>query len=111
MSLSAIPAKTHFFHAQAIGAGGRITRPFDELLEVQAATALPIGGGQGSSRVENFRFKNILSFRSADAHVTGSLSKGTNNCAALATIAIERLDIIDVIAANRIDFSITFEHT
>jgi len=110
MSLSAIPPRTHFFHAQAIGAGGRITRPFDELLEVQAATALPIGGGQGSSRVENFRFKNILSFRSADAHVTGSQSKDSKSFATLAAVAIEDLNIMDVITAKRIVSRITSHH-
>lgn len=110
MSLSAIPAKTHFFHAQAIGAGGRITRPFEELIEVQAATALPIGGGQGNSRVENFRFKNILSFKSANAHVTGSQSKDGKSFATLAAVAIEDLNIMDVVTAKRIVSRITSHH-
>jgi hypothetical protein len=110
MSLSAIPAKTHFFHAQAVGAGGRITRPFQELIEVQAATALPIGGGRGTSRVENFNFKNILSFKLASAHVTGSASEDGKSFATLAQVVIEDLNILDVITAKKIVSRITSHH-
>jgi hypothetical protein len=110
MSLSAIPAKTHFFHAQAMGAGGRITRPFQELIEVQAATALPIGGGRGTSRVENFNFKDILSFRLASAQVTGSPSEDGKSFATLAQVVIEDLNILHVVSAKRIVSRITSHH-
>jgi hypothetical protein len=110
MSLSEIPAKTHFFHAQAVGAGGRITRPFQELIEVQAATALPISGGRGTSRVENFNFKDILSFKLASAQVTGSPSEDGKSFATLAQVVIEDLNILHVVTAKRIVSRITSHH-
>src|SRR6266852_5081833 len=102
MSLSRNNDKTHFFTANAVALGGRITRPFNELLEVQAATALPIGGGHGRAHVENFRFKQIASFRSAQAQVAGSESADKDSYATLAAVTIEGLSVLDVVTARAI---------
>ena len=52
-----------FYHALGVGLGGRITRPFCDVVEAQAATALPVVGGYASSRVDGYRFHDIVSIR------------------------------------------------
>ena len=51
--------KTFLYHALASGVSGNITLPFHEVIEVQAASALPFTGGHSASRVESIRFKHI----------------------------------------------------
>ena len=53
---------TFHYHACAHAFSGRFNRPFDHLIDVQAATSLPVIGGHGSSRVENFQFRESLGF-------------------------------------------------
>jgi hypothetical protein len=110
------------FHAFAIGVSGRITAPFDEVIPVQASSALPGAGGFGTSRIENFRFRNILSFDAATAVVAGSDSPaqtGGQDSAkspdmrshdAVATTIVEGLDILGVVKADRIVARIASSH-
>jgi len=122
----------HFiYHAFAIGVSGRITAPFDEIIPVQASCALPEGGGFGTSRVDGFNFRNILSFDAADALVAGSDSPGDNNSLdeltefekekssqnpngpahdAVATVIVEGLNILGVVTADRIVARIASSH-
>jgi|SRR5579859_2295476 len=96
------PKYTYFYNASAMALGGRITRPFDAIIETQAASVLPIDGGMGTSRVENFRFKEIASFKSAYSVVTGSQSEEDGSFATLTSVTIEDLNILEVVRAKRI---------
>ncbi len=60
------------FHGYAIGAAGRIQKPFYELIEVQAATALPPIGGHGTAHSRGFQHREILRFDLAHTEVTGT---------------------------------------
>jgi hypothetical protein len=122
----------HFiYHAFAIGVSGRITAPFDEIIPVQASSALPEGGGFGTSRVDDFNFRNILSFDAAYALVAGSDSPADNNSLdgltelekekalqnpkgpahdAVATVIVEGLNILGVVTADRIVARIASSH-
>src|SRR6266571_2362466 len=66
------PGNRFLFHGHAIAAAGKITSPFQDIIPAQAASALPIDGGYGSARVENFRYKEIFSFASAYSEVAGT---------------------------------------
>lgn len=90
------------YHALASGVSGLITSPFQDLIEVQAASALPPTGGYSASRVEGFRYKEILSFRSATTLVTGSFSERKRTYNTLVTATVEQLNILNVITADRI---------
>lgn len=92
--------KTFLYHALASGVSGNITVPFHELIEVQAASALPFTGGYSASRVEGFRYKDIFSFSSARTITTGSESGGSFNT--LATAIVEGLNILNVLTADRV---------
>jgi len=102
--------RTHFYNAHAIALAGKIRRPFEEIIEPQAATVLPINGGFGSARVENFRFRDIVSFKCAHALVTGSQSTKDSSFATLASVMIEDLNILDVVTAKKIVARVSSRH-
>jgi hypothetical protein len=98
------------YHAFATGLGGHITRPFDEIIPVQASAALPESGGFGSARVENFRFRDIVSFTSATAVVSGSQSPKDHSWGSLALVTIENLNILSMVTADRVVARISSYH-
>jgi len=97
------------YHANAHALSGHITRPFDHLIEVQAGTTLPMSGGHGSARVENFRFDGFVSFRAGYSQVSGSEKfvsndRGEEKCihTTLASSVVEGLNILDMITVDRV---------
>ena len=96
--------KRYHYHADAYVFSGELTRPVAHLIEAQAATSLPTTGGIGHSRIENFRYHDIVSFTAGYSHVSGSVKvegkKRTHNTHA--TAVVERLNILDVVTADRI---------
>jgi len=100
-----------FYHAFGVGVGGRITRPCCEVIEAQAATALPSVGGYGSSHVDSFRFKDIVSVRSARAYVVGSRDDDNRSLNTSVTVTVEGLNILDVITADVITARLASRHS
>lgn len=88
------------YHALATGVSGDITAPFHEVIEVQGASALPLTGGHSSSRTEGFRYRDIVSFASASTVAAGNESGHSFNT--LATATVERLNIFNVLTADRV---------
>jgi hypothetical protein len=98
------------YHAEAVAASGHLTLPVVESMEIQASIALPIIGGHGSARAENFRHRNYFSFDRAESHVVGSFSDKDKAHGTLATTTIEGLNIMDVVTCDRIVARITTKH-
>lgn len=99
--MSPEPLRTFHYHACAHAFSGSFTRPFNETIDVQAASSLPIIGGHGNSRVENFQFREFVSFRKGYTHVSGAHEDdGSNNT--LVTSTVEGLNIMDIVTADRI---------
>jgi len=94
--------RTFLYHALASGVSGRITEPFQDLIEVQAASAIPPTGGYSSSRVEDFRYKDTFSFRSSTTTTTGNFSDAKQRYTTAATVTIEGLNILGVVTADRV---------
>jgi hypothetical protein len=93
------------YNACAHALSGRLTRPVQHEIEVQAATSLPTIGGHGNSRVENFRVKEFISVKAAYSHVSGSEHVGEDGKVfhtTLSTATLEGLNILDVITADRV---------
>jgi hypothetical protein len=92
------------YHASANAFSGILTRPVQRVIEVQAGTSLPSTGGVGSSHVENFRVDEVVSFKRGYSQVSGSAKKENNKTihTTHATAAIEGLNILDVVTADRI---------
>ncbi|MGH9665156.1 MAG: hypothetical protein ACRD9L_12090 [Bryobacteraceae bacterium] len=93
------------FQGHAVGAAGQIRSPFQEVIEVQAASALPEIGGYGSGRSSTFRYREILHFDLAHTEVTGSQSgdcdKGPVYCTLIKS-TIEGLNVMGMLTADRI---------
>ena len=105
----------HFhFRGFAIGAAGRIHRPFSEIIEVQAATALPQIGGYGTARAAAFKHREILQFHLAHSEVTGipcdcDGDEGSHNTRI--TCTVEGLNILDMITADRVVATLASTYT
>src|SRR5260370_18212473 len=93
---------TFHYHACAHAFSGRFARPFDHLIDVQAASSLPVIGGHGNSRVENFQFREFVSFRKGYTHVSGAHQADDDSNNTLVTSTVEGLNILDVVTADRI---------
>lgn len=92
------------YHASAHALSGQLTRPVQRMIEVQAGIALPSTGGVGSSHVVDFRIDDVLSFKRGYSHVSGSVKQDNERTTHTthATAAIEGLNILDVVTADRI---------
>jgi hypothetical protein len=96
-------SRRHFhYHGCGHAFSAQFTRPFHEQVDVQAGAALPPTGGHGSSSVENFRFRQFISFKRAYTHVSGGYQSGDNSNNTLVTSVVEGLNMMDVLTADRI---------
>jgi hypothetical protein len=96
------PKKTRRFlyDAHGLALGGRITRPFNEVVEATAAVALPISGGQGTTRKEQFAYRDLVTFKSASTTVAGTETEG--HWTTTVTVEIDGLNVMGVVTADRI---------
>jgi hypothetical protein len=92
------------YRSSALALGGYVTRPAGESLEVQAASVLPMVGGLGKARVENFNYRDLISFRAANSTVAGNESGDEHALLynTLATVTIEDLNICNIVTADRV---------
>jgi hypothetical protein len=109
--MSASNKKVFFYHAHALGVGGYFVKPIERVIQSQASATLAITGGYGSTRVEDFRFEEILSFKSAHSQVAGSYNPRTGNYDTLATATVEGLNIVDMVTADRVVARLSSSHS
>ncbi len=103
--------KTKFlYHAQAVGASGYLTLPFQEQIEIQASAALPTNGGHGSARSENFNHRNILSFHHAESTVIGSYSARDKAHGTVSSVVVEGVSVMGVVTCDRVVMRLTSKH-
>lgn len=102
--------QTFLYHAEAVGASGRITLPVDDAMPMQASLGSPIGEGFGSVRVENFKHLDYLSLGSIESKVVGSHSTRDAAHGTLSTVTIEKLNILDVVTCDRLVTRLTSKH-
>jgi hypothetical protein len=105
-----IPSNYYHFNAHGHGLSAHFHRPIEHLIDVQAATSLPTTGGHGHSRVENFRFREFISFRAAYSHVSGSRNPVDDTYTTLVTATVEGLNLLDVVTADRIVARLATQH-
>jgi hypothetical protein len=100
----------YLYHAEALGLGGQITRPFKRVLESQAATSLPMSGGYGRSRIENFDFEQIVSFDAAYTEVIGSYDDVQGAYTTQVATTVENLNIMNMVTADKVVGRIASTH-
>jgi hypothetical protein len=102
-------SKRYLFHADATGVAGQVVHPFKDVIRIQAASALPCDGGVGWSRVDDFRYKDILSFRSAYTEVSGAeVEDGVFETVARSEVV--KFNLLDVVTCDRIVGKLTGRH-
>ena len=90
------------YHANAYVFSAHFTRPFEQQIDVQAASSLCVTGGHGCARVENFQFRNFISLKAGYTHVSGGYQDSDKSNNTLVTSALEGLNMMDVLTADRI---------
>jgi hypothetical protein len=109
--LEVVNGRTHHYHADATILSGHLRLPLVHEISSQARGTLPEEGGYISQRSEDFRLEGVLSFRSAYTQVAGNRStKPGQGWTTLSTTAVEGLNVLDVLTADRIVGQIITEH-
>jgi hypothetical protein len=98
------------FKAHAVGASGTFTKPHAEFLEAQASCSLSIDGGKASARVENFNYRDIVSFRAAFTQAIGTFDPVAGSWNTFVTATVEGLNIQHVVTADRIVARLASHH-
>ena len=108
-SPEAKPAERFAYMASAVALGGQIEKPYADVLDSQAATALPPMGGRGVAKVENYRYgqvergsyAHIVSMDSAHSEVFGGRNE-FGEVVTLTTVTVTGLNIGNRVTADRI---------
>src|SRR5579872_6803986 len=102
--------RVHYYHADANAFGGHLTTPFEKIVPVQAPLSLPVVGGYATARAGAFQLEGIVSFASAYTQVAGSVSEKNGAWTTLATSAVEGVNVLDILTADRVVSQILTEH-
>ncbi len=87
-------SKTRFlFHAYAAGISGKIHRPFEEVLEVQAPSALPPAGGVSSGSSKGVRVRDFLKCESVLSRATGEFQASTGTFETRVSASAEQVSL------------------
>src|SRR5215813_979262 len=95
-------ARTFHYHACAHAFSAHFNRPFHHQIDIQAQSALPVIGGHGHARIENFEFRDFISFKKGYSHVSGGLQPDDDSNNTLATAVLEELNMFDVLTVDRV---------
>jgi hypothetical protein len=103
------------YNANSLAIGGRITRPFDEHIDLPAASVLPITGGKISGSTGPYRLDDrttgalVLAFDSAETSVEGA-EDTSGNCSTRVTARIRGLNVRDRLKAEEVFFQLRLGH-
>ena len=98
--------RRYLFDASATAISGRFG---DEIIPIQAASALPSNGGFGSARVDGFRHKEILYVGSARTEVSGR-QVGDDVFETIARSEIIDFNLLDTVRCERIEGQLMARH-
>ena len=101
-----------WFRGSAMVVAGRIESPVCDNIDAQGACVLPPTGGFSAASVERFDYRNIIRFERATSTVSGQRVQHGEETAGetLVTVAIEGLNVLDVITADRVVARMTSRH-
>jgi len=90
-----------YFDACSQALTAHFTSPVDHKIDAQACSSICATGGHSIARVDNFHFREFISFTAGYTHVSsGAGEYGTNTTVASATV--EGLNILDTLTADRV---------
>ena len=88
--------------------GGVLTHPYNTVISSAANSALSNAGGYNSSPTVPFHLDHVLHCDKAYSHVTGGEEDGY--WATLSTAVLEKVDLLEVVTADRIVAQIASKH-
>lgn len=102
------------YHGEASAANGILTGPTPEVIDVQAASSLPIIGGTAKSHVRSFSHNgsggNVLAFAHGYTQALGYFVEKDRAWNTIVTATVEDLNILDVITAKKVVARLSSEH-
>jgi len=98
------------FHAEGHAFSGEFRHPAWCPIPAQASASLPTIGGHSTAQVDNFRFQDFVSFKSAHTHISGK-HRRDDTFATHATTTIHGLNILGVVTADLIVCRLTSIHS
>ncbi len=105
-------SKSRFlFHAYAAGLSGKIHRPYEEVLEVQAPSALPPSGGVSSGSAKAVKVRDFLQCGSVVSRATGEFQAATGTFETRVTAAAEQFNLAGVVTADLIRAQVHSSHS
>jgi hypothetical protein len=102
------PLRFHF-HATGYALSAHFHRPVEVPVPAQASLALPIEGGHAHSGVDRFEIPRLVSFESAQTHLSGSWQDGDTATSSV-TVIVEDLRILDFLTVERMVTRLTSEY-
>jgi hypothetical protein len=97
------PPSSHDYHAEANVFSGRLKRPIDQVIELQASVELDDRRGGNLVRfAQNVSIEGLISFTRGETRVSGARSLKNNAWVTLVTSIVEGLNVFEVIAAGRV---------
>lgn len=103
--------RVHHFHAETTALRARLDHPITQELKPQAFVKLSKEGGYLSEHSQDYRVEGVVAYKSAYTHVAGHKSpKPGHGWVTLVTAAIEHLNVLDVVTADRVVGQIATEH-
>ena len=106
-----VNGRVHYYDAEATVLRGFLRLPLAQNIEPQAHVHLSRERGYLSERAEDYRLEEVISFKSAYTHVAGNRStKPGQGWTTISTTAIEGLNVMDVVTADRVVGQMITEH-
>jgi len=98
------------YHASAVGASGTLEAPYARLIPAQASAALPDSGGVAHNVSGRFDCERVLRFDAIRTELVGRYDEKDGSYETLVTVSIERLNILDMVTADRIVARLVSKH-
>jgi hypothetical protein len=102
--------RVFYYHADASPFGGHLTHPIEKIVQAQASSSLAQAGGHASSRIGPFRLNNIASCDAAYSEIFGTVNKANGAWTTLVTSVVERLNVLEVVTADRVVSRLAVEY-
>lgn len=103
--------RTHQYHAEATILHGDLYHPLVQEIKPQSNVKLSQHGGYLSEHAEPYRLEGVISFRKAYTQVAGNPdSKPGHGWSTLSTAVVEKLNILEVVTADRVVGQIATDH-
>jgi hypothetical protein len=97
------------YHASAVGASGSLYAPYNQLIPAQASAALPEMGGVAHTIAR--RLNNpVMRFERAKSELVGRYDEDDKAYETGITVVVERLNILDMVTADRIVARLISKH-